>query len=111
MEKFTILTAIAAPFLQKNVDTDLIIRIERLVDNVGREGLGPFCFEQIRFKPDGSEDPDCIFNQAPYREAPIILAAENFGCGSSREHAPWALLDYGIRAVISTQFGDIFYNN
>ena len=111
MDKFTKVTGVAAPLMRQNVDTDLIIRIERLVDNVGRDGLGPFCFEQIRFKPDGSEDPDCIFNQKPYREAPIILSRENFGCGSSREGAVWALKDFGIRTVIAPYFGDIFNNN
>jgi 3-isopropylmalate/(R)-2-methylmalate dehydratase small subunit len=90
MEKFTKVTGVAAPLMRQNVDTDLIIRIERLVSNTGRKGLGPYCFEQIRFKADGSENPDCVFNQAPYRDAPIILSAENFGCGSSREGAVWA---------------------
>ena len=105
------MTGVAAPLMRQNVDTDLIIRIERLVDNVGREGLGPYAFEQIRFKPDGSENPDCVFNQAPYRGAPIILSAENFGCGSSREGAVWALAGMGVKAVISPSYGDIFYNN
>src|SRR4029450_12923266 len=82
MEKFTKVTGVAAPLMRQNVDTDLVIRIERLVSNTGREGLGPYCFEQIRFKADGSEDPNCVFNQSPYRGAPIILAADNFGCGS-----------------------------
>ncbi|MFI4998708.1 MAG: 3-isopropylmalate dehydratase small subunit [Reyranellales bacterium] len=111
MDKFTKVTGVATPLMRQNVDTDLIIRIERLVDNVGREGLGPFCFEQIRFKPDGSENPDCIFNQEPYRGAPIILSRENFGCGSSREGAVWALKGMGIKAVIAPYFGDIFNNN
>ncbi len=111
MEKFTKVTGVAAPLMRQNVDTDLIIRIERLVDNTGRTGLGPYCFEQIRFRPDGSENPDCILNQAPYRDAPIILSAENFGCGSSREGAVWALAGMGVKAVIAPSFGDIFYNN
>ena len=111
MEKFTKVTGVATPLMRQNVDTDLIIRIERLVDNVGREGLGPFAFEQIRFKPDGSENPDCIFNQEPYRDAPMILSRENFGCGSSREGAVWALKGMGIKAVIAPYFGDIFNNN
>ena len=111
MEKFTKVTGVAAPLMRQNVDTDLIIRIERLVDNTGRKGLGPYCFEQIRFKPDGTEDPDCVLNQPSYRDAPIILSAENFGCGSSREGAVWALAGMGIRAVIAPGFGDIFYNN
>jgi len=111
MEKFTKVTGVAAPLMRQNVDTDLIIRIERLVNNPGRKGLGPYCFEQIRFKPDGSENPDCVFNQEPYREAPIILSRENFGCGSSREGAVWALAGMGIKTVIAPYFGDIFYNN
>lgn len=111
MDKFTKVTGVAAPLMRQNVDTYLIIRIERLVDNVGREGLGPFCSEQIRFKPDGSEDPDCVFNQKPYRGAPIILSRENFGCGSSREGAVWALKGMGIKAVIAPYYGDIFNNN
>jgi 3-isopropylmalate/(R)-2-methylmalate dehydratase small subunit len=111
MEKFTKVTGVAAPLMRQNVDTDLIIRIERLVSNTGRQGLGPHCFEQIRFKPDGSENPDCVFNLAPYRGAPIILSAENFGCGSSREGAVWALAGMGVKAVISPSYGDIFYSN
>jgi 3-isopropylmalate/(R)-2-methylmalate dehydratase small subunit len=111
MEKFTKVTGVAAPLMRQNVDTDLIIRIERLVSNTGRQGLGPYCFEQIRFKPDGSENPDCVFNQAPYRGAPIVLSAENFGCGSSREGAVWALAGMGVKAVISPSYGDIFYSN
>jgi 3-isopropylmalate/(R)-2-methylmalate dehydratase small subunit len=111
MEKFTKVTGVATPLMRQNVDTDLIIRIERLVSNTGRKGLGPYCFEQIRFKPDGSENPDCVFNQEPYRDAPIILSRENFGCGSSREGAVWALADMGIKTVIAPYFGDIFYNN
>ena len=111
MDKFTRVTGVAAPLMRQNVDTDLIIRIERLVNNTGREGLGPHCFEQIRFKPDGSENPDCVFNQAPYRGAPIILSAENFGCGSSREGAVWALAGMGVKAVIASSYGDIFYSN
>ena len=111
MERFTKVTGVAAPLMRQNVDTDLIIRIERLVSNTGRQGLGPYCFEQIRFKADGSENPDCVFNQAPYRGAPIILSAENFGCGSSREGAVWALAGMGVKAVISPSYGDIFYSN
>ena len=111
MEKFTKVTGVAAPLMRENVDTDLIIRIERLVDNTGRQGLGPYCFEQIRRLPDGSENPDCILNQAPYRDAPIILSADNFGCGSSREGAVWALAGMGVKAVIAPSYGDIFFNN
>ena len=111
MERFTKVTGVAAPLMRENVDTDLIIRIERLVDNTGRQGLGPYCFEQIRRLPDGSENPDCILNQAPYRDAPIILSADNFGCGSSREGAVWALAGMGVKAVIAPSYGDIFFNN
>ncbi len=111
MEKFTKVTGVAAPLMRENVDTDLIIRIERLVNNTGRSGLGPYCFEQIRLRPDGSENPDCVLNQAPYRDAPIILSADNFGCGSSREGAVWALAGMGVKAVIAPSYGDIFFNN
>jgi 3-isopropylmalate/(R)-2-methylmalate dehydratase small subunit len=111
MDKFTKVTGVAAPLMRQNVDTDLIIRIERLVSNTGRQGLGPYCFEQIRLRPDGSENPDCVLNQEPYRGAPIILAAENFGCGSSREGAVWALAGMGVKAVIAPSYGDIFYSN
>jgi 3-isopropylmalate/(R)-2-methylmalate dehydratase small subunit len=111
MEKFTKVTGVAAPLMRENVDTDLIIRIERLVNNTGRTGLGPYCFEQIRLRPDGSENPDCVLNQAPYRDAPIILSADNFGCGSSREGAVWALAGMGVKAVIAPSYGDIFFNN
>src|SRR5258708_5101402 len=111
MEKFTKVTAAAAPLIRQTVDTDLMIRIERLVRNTSRQGLGPYCFEQIRFKPDGSENPDCVLNQEAYRNSPIILSAENFGCGSSREGAVWALAGMGVKAVIAPYYGDIFYNN
>jgi 3-isopropylmalate/(R)-2-methylmalate dehydratase small subunit len=111
MDKFDKVTGVAVPLMRQNVDTDLIIRIERLVNNVGRDGLGPYCFEQIRFNPDGSENPDCVFNQEPYRGAPIILSRENFGCGSSREGAVWALKGMGVKAVIAPYYGDIFNNN
>ena len=111
MEKFTKVTGVAAPLMRENVDTDLIIRIERLVNNTGRTGLGPYCFEQIRLRPDGSENPDCVLNQEPYRNAPIILSGDNFGCGSSREGAVWALAGMGVKAVIAPSYGDIFFNN
>jgi 3-isopropylmalate/(R)-2-methylmalate dehydratase small subunit len=111
MDKFTKVTGVAVPLMRQNVDTDLIIRIDRLVDNVGREGLGPHAFEQIRKNADGTENADCIFNQEPYRDAPIILSRENFGCGSSREGAVWALKGMGIKAVIAPYYGDIFNNN
>ena len=111
MDKFTKVTGVAAPLMRQNVDTDLIIRIERLVNNTGRTGLGPYCFEQIRLRPDGSENPDCVLNQEPYRNAPIILSADNFGCGSSREGAVWALAGMGVKAVIAPSYGDFFFNN
>ncbi|MFN8982780.1 MAG: 3-isopropylmalate dehydratase small subunit [Alphaproteobacteria bacterium] len=110
MEKFTKLAGPAAPLMRANVDTDLIIRIQRLV-GTGRTGLGPYAFENLRFLPDGAENPDFVLNKAPYREAPILLAGANFGCGSSREGAVWALMGAGIRCVIAPSFGDIFHNN
>ena len=110
MDKFTMLSGVAAPLLRSNIDTDTVIRIERLTQNA-RQDLGPYAFEALRFRPDGSEDPACVLNQAPFRGAPIVLAGENFGCGSSREGAVWALIAAGIRCVIAESFGDIFYNN
>ena len=110
MEKFTKLTGIAAPMNMINIDTDQIIPKLHL-RTIKRTGLGKVVFEELRFNTDGSEKPDFILNQEPYRKAQIIVAGDNFGCGSSREHAPWALLDFGIRCVISTSFADIFYNN
>ena len=111
MEPFTTLRAIAAPLLRENVDTDVIIRIERLIGTVTPAGLGPYCFGALRFRPDGSEQPDIILNRAPYRRAQILLAGANFGCGSSREGAVWALQGMGFRCVIAPSFGDIFFNN
>ena len=110
MEKFTKLAGPAAPLMRANVDTDLIIRIQRLV-GTGRTGLGPYAFENLRLLPDGSENSDFVLNKAPYSEAPILLAGANFGCGSSREGAVWALMGAGIRCVIAPSFGDIFHNN
>ena len=110
MDKFTRLEGVAAPLMRQNVDTDVVIRIERLV-SLPKEELGPYCFESIRYQPDGSENPEFIFNQAPYRGAPILLAADNFGCGSSREGAVWALMGMGVKAVIAPSYGDIFFNN
>ncbi|HKV00273.1 MAG TPA: 3-isopropylmalate dehydratase small subunit [Vineibacter sp.] len=110
MDKFTRLEGVAAPLMRQNVDTDVVIRIERLV-SLRREELGPYCFESVRYRPDGSENPDFVFNQAPYRGAPILLAGDNFGCGSSREGAVWALMGMGIKAVIAPSYGDIFFNN
>ncbi len=110
MEKFTTLTAVAAPLNMINVDTDMIIPKDYL-KTIHRTGLGKGLFAELRYTDDGKENPDFVLNKPAYRKAQIIVAGDNFGCGSSREHAPWALLDYGIRSVISTEFGDIFYNN
>jgi 3-isopropylmalate/(R)-2-methylmalate dehydratase small subunit len=110
MEKFTKLTGIAAPLPMINVDTDKIIPA-RFLKTIKRTGLGSALFEAIRFKKDGSEDPDFILNKPAYRKAQILVTGENFGCGSSREHAVWALLDFGIRCVIAPEFADIFHNN
>ncbi len=110
MTPFTTLTAIAAPLPEANVDTDKIIP-SRFLKTTQRSGLGRYAFDAMRYHPDGSERPDFVLNRAPYRAAEILIAHENFGCGSSREHAPWALLDFGIRCVIAPSFADIFHNN
>lgn len=110
MKAFTTLTGIAAPLPMANVDTDKIIAA-RFLKTIARTGLGKNLFHAMRFNDDGSEKPDFILNQEPYRRAEILIAFENFGCGSSREHAPWALLDFGIRCVIAPDFADIFHNN
>jgi 3-isopropylmalate/(R)-2-methylmalate dehydratase small subunit len=110
MDKFTILTAVAAPMPMQNIDTDKIIPA-RFLKTIKRSGLGVHLFDPLRFNKDGSENPDFVLNQDAFRKAEIIVAHENFGCGSSREHAPWALLDYGIRCIIAPDFADIFYNN
>jgi 3-isopropylmalate/(R)-2-methylmalate dehydratase small subunit len=110
MQAFTTLTGPAAPLLRANIDTDVIIRIERLTSLTGAE-LGPYALEALRFRADGSEDPDFVLNQAAFREAPILLAGANFGCGSSREGAVTALMARGVRCVIAPSFGDIFFNN
>ena len=110
MQKFTKLTGVAAPMDAINVDTDQIIPKLHL-RTIKRTGLGKVLFDELRFHPDGTEKPGFILNREPYRKAEILVAGDNFGCGSSREHAPWALLDFGIRCVISTSFADIFYNN
>jgi 3-isopropylmalate/(R)-2-methylmalate dehydratase small subunit len=110
MEKFTKLTGVAAPLPIVNVDTDMIIPKDYL-KTIKRTGLGTGLFAEMRYNEDGSENPDFVLNKPAYRNAQILVAGDNFGCGSSREHAPWALLDYGIRCVISTSFADIFYNN
>ncbi len=110
MEKFTKLTGVAAPLPIVNVDTDMIIPKDYL-KTIKRTGLSRGLFAEMRFNEDGSENPDFVLNKPAYRNAQILVAGDNFGCGSSREHAPWALLDFGIRCVISTGFADIFYNN
>ena len=110
MEKFTQLTGVAAPMDMINVDTDMIIP-KQFLKTIQRSGLGKHAFSEMRYNEDGSEKPDFVLNKPAYREAKILVAGDNFGCGSSREHAPWAILDFGIRCVISTSFADIFYNN
>ncbi|WP_117194581.1 3-isopropylmalate dehydratase small subunit [Rhizobium terrae] len=110
MEKFTKLTGVAAPLPVINIDTDMIIPKDYL-KTIKRTGLGKGLFSEARYRDDGSENPDFVLNKPAYRNAKILVAGDNFGCGSSREHAPWALLDFGIRCVISTSFADIFYNN
>ena len=110
MEKFTKVTGIAAPMPLVNIDTDMIIP-KVFLKTIKRSGLGKNLFDEMRFDRDGKENPDFVLNKPQYRQAQILVAGDNFGCGSSREHAPWALLDFGIRAVISTSYADIFYNN
>ncbi|MEM1376480.1 MAG: 3-isopropylmalate dehydratase small subunit [Pseudomonadota bacterium] len=110
MQKFTTLTGVAAPMPIINIDTDMIIPKDYL-KTIKRTGLSKGLFEDMRFLEDGSENPDFVMNKPAYRNASIIIAGDNFGCGSSREHAPWALLDAGIRCIVSTSFADIFYNN
>jgi 3-isopropylmalate/(R)-2-methylmalate dehydratase small subunit len=110
MDKFTELTGTAAPLPIINIDTDMIIPKDYL-KTIKRTGLGAGLFAEMRYRDDGSVNPDFVLNKPAYAKANILVAGDNFGCGSSREHAPWALLDYGIRCVISTSFADIFYNN
>jgi 3-isopropylmalate/(R)-2-methylmalate dehydratase small subunit len=110
MEKFTSVTGVATPLEIMNVDTDMIIP-KQYLKTIKRTGLGSGLFAELRYREDGSENPDFVLNQPAYRNSKILVALDNFGCGSSREHAPWALLDFGIRCVISTSFADIFYNN
>src|SRR3954454_24424517 len=110
MQAFTKLTGIAAPLPRANVDTDKIIPA-RFLKSISRTGFGKNLFANLRYREDGSENPDFVLNQEPYRKAEILIAYENFGCGSSREHAPWALLDFGIRCIIAPDFADIFFNN
>ncbi|MCK0208291.1 3-isopropylmalate dehydratase small subunit [Starkeya koreensis] len=110
MDKFTTLTGVAAPLHLVNVDTDMIIP-KQYLKTIKRTGLGKGLFSEMRYLEDGSDNPDFVLNKPAYKGAQILVAGDNFGCGSSREHAPWALLDFGIRCVISTSFADIFYNN
>ena len=110
MEKFKTITSAAAPLAIINIDTDMIIPKDYL-KTIKRTGLGKGLFAEMRFNEDGSEKPEFVLNNPAYKNAEILVAGDNFGCGSSREHAPWALLDFGIKCVISTSFADIFYNN
>ena len=110
MDKFTTLTGIAAPLPLINVDTDMIIP-KQFLKTIHRSGLGKNLFDEMRYTTDGAEIPDFVLNKPAYRNAQILVGGDNFGCGSSREHAPWALLDFGIRCVIAPAFADIFYNN
>src|ERR1043165_6655241 len=110
MDKFTQLTGVAAPMPAINIDTDKIFPAIYL-KTIKRTGLSKWLFQEIRFRPDGSANPDFVLNPGPYRQAKIIVAGDNCGCGSSREHAPWALTYFGIRCVIAPSFADIFYNN
>jgi len=110
MKKFDQLSGVAAPMDILNIDTDMIIP-KQFLKTIKRSGLGVNLFHEMRYLDDGSENEEFVLNTEAYRQAEIIVAGDNFGCGSSREHAPWALLDYGIRCVISTSFADIFYNN
>ena len=110
MQPFTTLIGVAAPLPMANVDTDKIIPA-RFLKSISRSGFGKNLFANLRYREDGSENPDFVLNQQPYRNAEVLIAFENFGCGSSREHAPWALLDFGIRCVIAPDFADIFNNN
>ena len=110
MTPFTSLTGIAAPMPLVNIDTDMIIP-KQFLKTIARTGLGKNLFDEMRYNLDGTEIADFVLNQPAYRRAEIIIAGDNFGCGSSREHAPWALLDFGIRCVVATSFADIFYNN
>ena len=110
MEKFDKHSGVAAPLNMINIDTDKLIP-KQFLKTIKRTGLGQYLFNEIRFNADGSENKDFILNKPAYRDASILVAGDNFGCGSSREHAPWALLDFGVKCVISTSFADIFFNN
>ncbi|MEM0936769.1 MAG: 3-isopropylmalate dehydratase small subunit [Pseudomonadota bacterium] len=110
MDKFTTLTGIAAPLPLINVDTDMIIP-KQFLKTIKRSGLGANLFDEMRYAEDGSETPDFVLNRPAYRAAKILIAGDNFGCGSSREHAPWAIKDFGIRCIVAPSYADIFYNN
>ena len=110
MDRFTTLTGVAAPLPLINIDTDMIIP-KQFLKTIARTGLGKNLFDEMRYNADGSENPDFVLNKPAYRQTKILVTGDNFGCGSSREHAPWALLDFGIRCVIAPSFADIFYNN
>lgn len=110
MQAFSSLTAVAAPLNLINIDTDMIIP-KQYLKTIKRTGLGTALFSEMRYLDDGSDNPDFVLNKSAYKSAEILVAGDNFGCGSSREHAPWALLDYGIRCVLAPSFADIFYNN
>jgi 3-isopropylmalate/(R)-2-methylmalate dehydratase small subunit len=110
MEKFTELTGVAAPLPMINIDTDMIIP-KQFLKTIKRTGLGKNLFHEMRFSSEGEENPEFVLNKPAYRNASILIAGANFGCGSSREHAPWAILDFGITCVIAPSFADIFYNN
>ena len=110
MDKFTTLTGVAAPLPLINIDTDMIIP-KQFLKTIARTGLGKNLFDEMRYDETGAENPEFVLNKPAYRNAQILVTGDNFGCGSSREHAPWALLDFGIRCVIATSFADIFYNN
>jgi 3-isopropylmalate/(R)-2-methylmalate dehydratase small subunit len=110
MDKFTTLTGVAAPLPLRNVDTDMIIP-KQFLKTILRTGLGKSLFFEMRYDQEGKEVPDFVLNRPAYRQAQILVAGENFGCGSSREHAPWALMDFGIRCIVAPDFADIFYNN
>jgi 3-isopropylmalate/(R)-2-methylmalate dehydratase small subunit len=111
MQSFTMLCSVAAPLLRNNIDTDTIIAIHRQVGTDIRGKLGHWCLGALRYRPDGSEDPDFVLNRVPFRGAQILLAGQNFGCGSSREGAVWAIQEMGVNCVIASSFGDIFFNN
>src|SRR5210317_1732746 len=110
MQKFDKLTGVAAPLNILNIDTDMIIP-KQFLKTIKRSGLGKNLFDEMRYLDDGSENPDFVLNKPAYRNAQILVGGENFGCGSSREHAPWAIQDFGIRCIIAPSFADIFYNN